>query len=284
MALEKTDIEETWVAGIADLSIKFRALVARDTDVALFALMQSAVADVDHYSAHHVMLCAVICEICAIWMEWPEAEIEALVRAALTMNLSMTTVQNVLAKQVAPLSVVQKEVIAAHAGSSADWLVKAGVTDPLWTETVRNHDRDFPREAQLEGAHRLAQLLRRVDVYTAKLSRRASREASSPALAARDACLDSSGLPDAIGATMLRSIGLYPPGSFVELASGELAIVIRRGAKAHMPVVASLQRADGGLLPRPTGRNTSDRAHAVVRGIGAKDVKVSFDAVRVLGC
>ncbi len=36
---------------------------------------------------------------------------------------------------------------------------------------------------------KIAELIRRIDVYTAKLSRRASRPATSPAIAARDALL-----------------------------------------------------------------------------------------------
>jgi hypothetical protein len=80
----------------------------------------------------------------------------------------------------------------------------------------------------LTPVQRLAQLLQRIDVFTAKLSRRRTRPGSNATVEARDACLDPSGLPDATGATMLRVLGLYPPGSFVRLASGE-----RRNRRRH---------------------------------------------------
>ena len=40
--------------------------------------------------------------------------------------------------------------------------------------------------------------------------------------AAREACLGPTGVPDEIGGALLKAVGLYPPGSFVELACGEI--------------------------------------------------------------
>ncbi|MCW2314445.1 hypothetical protein M2244_004212 [Rhodoferax antarcticus] len=131
---------------------------------------------------------------------------------------------------------------------------------------------------------RLAELLRRVDIYTAKLSRRVSRESVTPAMAARDACLGASGHPDGIGATLLKVVGLYPPGTFVELANGETAVVIKRGEKAHTPIVASLRREDGGLLTQPERRDTLRAGLTVRKGVEPSRVRVSFDHRRVLAC
>ena len=103
-------------------------------------------------------------------------------------------------------------------------------------------------------------------------------------MAARDACLDASGHPDSIGATLLRVVGLYPPGTFVELANGESAVVILRGAKAHTPIVASMRRKDGGLLMQPVRRDTLRLAFAVKRGVEPSRVRVLLNHRRILSC
>jgi hypothetical protein len=114
------------------------------------------------------------------------------------------------------------------------------------------------------------------------LSRRATREPTPPAIAARHACLDAQGRPDAIGATLLRMLGLYPPGCFVQLASGEVGIVVRRGAKAHTPVVAALRRDDGGLHLQPPRRDSAQPPHAVVCGVDAQSVRMNVNHLRAL--
>jgi hypothetical protein len=136
----------------------------------------------------------------------------------------------------------------------------------------------------MEAAPRIAELVRRIDVYTAKLSSRQGRRAITPALAARDACLGRSGHPDSIGATLLRVLGLYPPGTWVTLSNGETGIVIARGSKAHTPIVAALRRADGGMLLRPARRDTQLRSYAVVRGITTHEVRVRLHHLHALRC
>ncbi|MFN7369254.1 MAG: hypothetical protein ACK5SG_03355, partial [Burkholderiales bacterium] len=48
-----------------------------------------------------------------------------------------------------------------------------------------------------------------------------------------------------IATILIKEIGIYPPGSFVKLANGETAIVVRRGEAANSPVVAALSSGSG---------------------------------------
>ena len=285
MHLSAPQKDAAWLDRLKPLSLRVRQLAMLDADVAVYMMLQTAMNDVDHYSAHHAMFCAVVIDLCAGWFEWPDTETEALFHAALTMNLSMLALQDVLTKQEGALSTEQKRRVDEHPAQSAELLRAAGVTDDLWLETVRRHHRpvrDSEADAALQPAQRLAQLLQRVDVFTAKLSRRKTREAASPAVAARDACLDSSGLPDAIGATMLRVLGLYPPGSYVRLATGELAVVTRRGAKAHTPEVVCVRKPDDSVMTRLLVRDTADPQYAVQRGLRSRDLKIVLNHEKVL--
>jgi hypothetical protein len=192
------------------------------------------------------------------------------------MNVAMGELQDRLARQLDPPTMGQREIIRHHAERGAEALEKIGVTDALWLQAVREHHsvHDDGEADSLEPGQRAAELLRRVDVYAAKLSSRRTRQALTPALAARGALMGPADHPDAMGATLLRVLGLYPPGTYVELANGDLGVVIERGSRAHTPLVASLRRGDGRVLLVPQARDSASRGYAVRRGVDAAAVQV----------
>ena len=311
-ALLRTEsIDAAWLERLEGAMRALRSLAAHDIDTALYVLLHAGITDVDRYSAHHAMLCAVAAEACAGQLGWDEERIVTTVRVALTMNVSISALQDSLARQMDAPSASQRELVASHAERSAKMLQDAGVADACWIEAVRHHHAaaqtaataspqgaavgaaEGPTEGAAAGtaagadgaapgAREIAQLVHRIDVYTAKLSRRTTRAAISPALAARAACLDGQGHADAIGGTILRCLGLYPPGCFVQLANGDLAIVVRRGRKAHTPIVAAVRRGDGGVYEQPLRCDTAQAPLAVVRGVPLDDVKVRLNHGRAL--
>jgi hypothetical protein len=285
-ALAAADHETHWLERFTKAANRIRELTSEDPDVALYMMMQTATHDSENYSASHAMFCAVVADLCSAYFDWSEAEAAAARNAALTMNLGMLQMQNAMAQQSESPSPAQKLRVAEHPSRSVELLKSAGVDDPLWLETVRRHHRPVDEGESsdpLTAPQRLAQLLQRIDVFTAKLSKRKTRPGSTATVAARDACLDTSGLPDATGATMLRVLGLYPPGSFVRLASGEIGVVIRRGDKAHTPVVACVRRPDGGVVSQPIVRDTASPIHAVQRSLSVDEVKIRLDHERIVG-
>lgn len=58
-------------------------------------------------------------------------------------------------------------------------------------------------------------------------------------------------------AALIKEYGLYPPGDFVRLASGELAVVTSRGPSAHAPMVAAIADRAGLPTVRTTPRDTA---------------------------
>lgn len=282
--LREADPGTTWLAQFNAVALACRELAQRDVDAALYLLLQASAAEGGRYSACHAMLCALICELCAAGLGWPDTEVDSVSHAAMTMNLSMTELQDALVTQTAPLTPAQREAIDTHAERSALLLAASGVDDALWLDVVRRHHAEgSATDASPDAAARLAELLHRVDRYTAKLSSRVGREPTSPAIAARDTCLDAQGKPDRVGGVLLRALGLYPPGCFVQVANGDFGIVVKRGAKAHMPWVAALRRQDGSMYNLPTRRQTGSREHAVRHGVTRSAVNVLCDHVRILG-
>ena len=56
---------------------------------------------------------------------------------------------------------------------------------------------------------------------------------------------------DEVGLVLVRTVGLCPPGTFVRLDNGDIAVVLRRSDKANMPVVASLLDRNNNHLSEP---------------------------------
>lgn len=274
-----------WVARVCALHERVAALGARHADESLYHLIHGAGHFLDKYSCHHALLAMLVCEQAAAVLQWDAAQLRALGRAALTMNVTMAELQNQLAHSSSAPTTEMRRRIDEHAHSGERLLRDAGVHDALWCQAVRlHHDGtdDGVALADLPAERQVARLLRRVDVFTAKISRRRSREPMSPVQAAREACLGPDGRPDEVGAALLRATGMYPPGSFVELANGERGIVIARGQRANLPRVASLVGASGMALGEPALRDTVESRFAVRAAVPSALIKVRPDHQRVL--
>ena len=274
-----------WRRHIERLARRVRRAAARDADALLYLLVQRAVRYHDNYSGEHAVLCAVVCAMCAEQLGWNDAEVHALLCAALTMNLSMTTLQDELAQRDRTPTLAQRKAIDQHPDDSVRMLRQAGVDDPLWLGIVALHHRNPDPEvalAELTPAARLACVLHRVDVFTAKISARRSRAGLPAPLAARDACLGPNGLPDTVGAATVKAISIYPPGSYVRLANSEIAVVVRRGARADQPRVVSIVAPNGRALPVPLLRDTAQPRHEIKAAVRANEVRVFVGHEQVL--
>lgn len=269
--------DRTWQPRLQALCERVRVMGERRMDDSLYHLIYAAGHSTGHYSSHHGLLCMLVAREAARLLEWAEPLIDSLDHAALTMNLSIRRLQDLLAAHSPLITPAIRAELDRHAHRSAEMLAAAGVADACWLEIVRLHHDDSRHAlplAALAPPQQAARLLHRVDVFTAKLSRRATRAPTSPVQAARDACLGADGKPDELGGALLRAVGLYPPGSFVELTSGEIGIVIGRGRRANLPVVAALVTASGTPMSAPAPRDTLDRRYAVKRAVPVNAVKV----------
>jgi hypothetical protein len=95
----------------------------------------------------------------------------------------------------------------------------------------------------------------------------------SPVKAARDACMGADGTPDEIGGALLATVGLYPPGSCVELVSSEIGLVVARGKRANQPRVGVLVLSNGAPLGLPLVRDCEDPRYAIRGTLAANTLK-----------
>lgn len=260
------------------------ALLEADTDIALLVLIDATTNEIRQYSVTHAMLVTVVCELASRHLSaWMPAWREPLRCAALTMNMAMTELQDVLAQQASPPDPAQRALIGSHALRAVHALKLAGVDDPLWVEAVRHHHvAPAGALASMAPSMQLARLIQRADIFAARLSPRRKRAALSGTAAAQAAYLDERKLPDEAGSAIIKAVGIYPPGSFVRLASGEVAVVMRRGARANEPLVAAVLGRAGTLLGQPVLRDTHQSKFTVTAGVAPQDVRLRLNMERLL--
>ncbi len=265
-----------WVPRLRALRDDVLALVERSPDRALMRLMFDASNEFQDYSANHsLFVCVLTSMACAQLPGWQAEWDDSLTLAALTMNLSFTQMQDELARQSGPLSETQKGTLRDHPQRAADRLAEIGVDDPMWLHAVlHHHNAPSGPMAGRTAEETIARLIRRADRYAARLSPRKSRPASSATAAAQVALLDEGGHTDEAGQALIRTLGLYPPGVWVKLQCGEIAMVLRRTAIAKAPIVASLVSRSGMPLAVPALRNTRLPDFAVTGAVPPAQVKV----------
>ena len=117
----------------------------------------------------------------------------------------------------------------------------------------------------------MANALRTVDVYTAKLAGRSGRDSLPPPRAARDLLVVERGNPFALA--LITEFGVHPPGSLVRLYSGEVAVVVRRTADSNAPQVAVLAGRRGEPLAEPLLLEASGRDRGIAGPAEAKGLR-----------
>lgn len=250
---------------IAALAIRIAELVDCDEDVAIYSLVRQENVQFFNYGFAHSVHTAIACVLMVGRIGWPAEKRQSLACAALTMNLSMVYMQGAIATQNGPPTGAQKAAIRAHPIVSAKLLRAAGVIDPDWLTAVEQHherpDGSGYPTGRTDGAQ-IALALRHADTLTAKISPRASRPGLTMQQAAGELFQEDSG--GALSSSLIKALGIYPPGDFVKLRSGEYAVVMRRSDNARTPVVGSVTDKSGTPRSQTIRRDTADPAFAVV--------------------
>jgi hypothetical protein len=169
-----------------------------------------------------------------------------------------------LAAQTTPPTDAQRRAVHDHPEASAALLQKAGITDTDWLAAVAQHHETADGAGYPKGMREpseLATLLRRSDIYTTKLSPRVGRVAIAADQAGRAMFMQDPGHPMSVA--LAKEFGVYPPGCFVKLKSGEIAVVVKRGNTVMTPWVAALTSVNGMPLREPLARDTSIKENAV---------------------
>jgi HD-GYP domain-containing protein (c-di-GMP phosphodiesterase class II) len=220
------------------------------------------------YGILHPLHAATLSELLMRRLNFTDAQEQTVMAAALLMNVGMFELQDELFAQTEALTEQQKAGIHAHPQKSVDILKAVGVKDTHLLKIILQHheriDSDgYPGKLSGDIIHQGAKVVALADMYAAMITPRAYREPIMAHDAMKKIFVDrGKSVDDHLTQLLIREVGVYPPGSFVKLVSGDTAIVVKRaivkkGSSATTPVVACIISPRGGLYEKPLVRDTN---------------------------
>ena len=258
------------------VELKVLDLLQQDSEGSLFALFQALGDKHLGYCATHALLCAVVCELTAAKLGLLGPQRKPLIAAALTMNIGMAREQDAMARQSLPINDWQRTLVAEHPARSEELLRAFGLADPLQLDLVRWHH--LPEAPQGLASNLTGRkLLHLADVFVARVAARRTRAALSPVSAVKTMVFGGAG-DLGMGSAMAQAVGFYPPGSYVRLISGEIAVAVQRGERANTPWVVSIAGNDGAPLSIYQCKSTAEPRNAIAAALDFEAVKVAINA------
>lgn len=260
----ETDILDC--GAIEAIAQRIQECCLRDADPALACIQLQ---QMGCYSLRHSFNTAVLTEILLARLDCPEARRRQAIAGALTMNVAMRRLQDTLYHQETPLTPEQKREIVTHPSATVRMLQASGVEPSVWLDVVEHHHEMIDGSGyvkRLSGTSLSieSQVVSLADRYCATISERAYRPGTLPSLAAKDLLSRQAATIDpTLASVFLKEVGIYPPGTVVSLANGELAVVVRRTLNPAQPVVRSLRAPSGVRYPVPPKRLTSKPVYGI---------------------
>jgi HD-GYP domain-containing protein (c-di-GMP phosphodiesterase class II) len=219
-----------------------------------------------------------ICLLMARRLGWEEAEVLTLMKAALTMNMAMLDLQGSLAVQGVAPTQGQQVTIQEHPLRAVEMLRATGVDDAAWLDAVAQHH-ELPGGSGVPMP--LSQILRHIDEFVGKISPRAGHTPLPIQQALRELFQEDKG--GQVAAAIVKEFGIYPPGEFVQLKSGEMAVVVRRSANARSPIAASVTDRQGMPMVNTVVRDTAKPEFAIVAVVADKSLVLRVPPERLYG-
>ena len=257
----------TFVAQVLQLADDIQSCFALDADasIATVQLLTS-----HRYSTRRLVHAAILMELLLSHRGESAVQRRLALAAALTMNLAMLDLQDILNHQTAQPDPQQKALLRQHPERGVETLRGLGVDDPSWLDMVAQHHetidgKGYPLGLRAAQISTLAQILSMVDRYGSMAIGRAYRSPVLPNVVLKQIFMDKQSVAPELAALLVSAVGMYPPGSLVALAGGERAVVLRRSKIASQPLVAVLKDHRGQRLDRPRRRLTSEPGQAISR-------------------
>ncbi len=240
------------------------------------------------YCIRHCVHRAIVCDRIGEHMAIAPEHRRYLVAAALSCDLSIYNIHDQLYGQKDALLPVQRDAIDAHPVATAQILSSAGVTNTRWLTAVMQHHelpngKGYPRGLVRDSLSEWGLMIKLADMYTAMISPRRYRSASSSKSALRTILLERGTTIDAdLAVHFIKTLGVFPPGVWVKLQNGETAIVTHRGLNPKAPRVMSVVGPRGAPFEHPFERRTDSRHHEIV-DVVERDELVEIDLPRLWG-
>ncbi len=262
--------------GIAALAVALHQCCVIDSDASIAAAVTPLPFP---YGVRHPVGVALLTAIVLARLKHDPARMQMAIAAALTMDIGVADLDDDMLALADAGDAATQVRVRAHPAAGVETLLARKVKSPLWLAIVSQHHEaqdgsGYP--AGLPGDKVLpeAQLIALVDRYCALITGGPQRPALPVTQALRSirTAHAAAFAPEMIGA-LLASLGIYPPGTCVQLVNRETAVVVHRLLDPKHPVVYAIAGPSGVAYDAPHKRMTASQpAYAIERCVLRSEV------------
>lgn len=186
----------------------------------------------DAYTAEHCLRVAIFCVAFARFLGMPDEDLETVGMCGLLHDLGKLKVPDEILNKPGALTPEEQGIMRQHPTLGFELLSADPHLDPIISDVSCHHHeridgRGYPEQLAEWQISRFARLVSIVDAFDAITSDRCYRDGLPASDAIRILFRNRGQQFDAtMVEAFIRMIGVYPPGSLVELSTGEVAIVV----------------------------------------------------------
>lgn len=211
--------------------------------------------DYDSYTIGHSVRVAALSAMVGRELGWPPEILAEMATAGLVHDLGKGRVPEEILFKAGKLDPEEMKIIQSHPAIGAQILIASGEQSPLiissaWGHHIRQDGGGYPVMPDWYVHSSAAALMQVCDVFEAMTAVRPYKAPMSPRRAFEIMLKDKGAFQPRILSALIRSMGLYPPGSEVILSDLRKAVVLARGEELDCPLVRITHDPDGMPIPR----------------------------------
>ena len=211
--------------------------------------------DYDSYTIGHSVRVSTLALTVGREMGWPRHLLTELATAALLHDVGKAKVPEEILYKPGLLTDEERKIAETHAAVGAQILLARGDVSPAviagaWGHHIRQDGGGYPQVPDWVMCSPVAALLQVCDVFEALTAARPYKAPMPPRRAFEVILKDKASFHALPVAALLRAIGLYPPGSEIQLSNGCRGFVAAKGPSWEFPIVRVTMTNKGVRLPR----------------------------------
>lgn len=208
----------------------------------------------DEYTAEHCLNVCILAIAFGRHLGMSEAELEKLGLCGLLHDVGKMRVPHDILNKREPLSEKEFSIIKTHTVHGRNLLMSSpGVPNATVDVAYSHHERvdgtGYPRKLKAAGISDFARIVGIVDAYDAMTADRCYSRAIPSTDALRRIFQDrGTHFDERLALEFIKCVGLYPPGSIVELVNGLVGIVLETNQRyRHLPKIIVVKNLAGSL-------------------------------------